>query len=178
MQRFFSSNDAIFKALNSLSSLACPRCGAVGCFNRHGTIQGFVSNKLRGTRAWRIHCRPRKGGCGHTPSLRLESVLARRCLDARSAWLFLKSLLGGASVQAAWDLAHTGLSVDCAYRLLRCISHNTSSLRTLLLARAPPPGKEAGLEKSLLQTLHHLKNVFGEGNAICAFQRQTQTGFP
>ena len=126
MQRFIASEKRLLLSLQHLSSLQCPRCGATGVFNRHGTLEGFVSLDQRGIRAWRIYCRPRKGGCGYTPSLRLDSSLARRCIDAQTLWIFLKLLLEGEGVQSAWDQAHTGLSVEAAYRILRRVTDLSS----------------------------------------------------
>jgi len=176
MKWFFASKELLLRFLQQLSSLQCPRCGAVGCFNRHGLLLGFVSPNQEGIRAWRIYCRPRQGGCGYTPSLRLDSTLPRRYVDAQTIWIFLKLLLKSDSVQAAWDQAHTGLCVDAAYRLLRDLKAQTHSIRTLLLARGPPPNSPA--QKSLHLTIQHLKEVFGEGSAIQAFQQKTQQGFP
>jgi len=178
MITFFPSNKLLFNALNSLSSLACPRCGAVGLFKRHGYIRGWLSPNQRGIRAYRIYCNTRRGGCGHAPSLRLSSVLPHRFLHADTLWSFLRGLLRGRSVKASWEAARTGIALDSAYCLLRAITRNLSAIRTLLLARAPPPSVEKGAQTELLQTLHHLQEVFGKSHAIRAFQEQTHCGFP
>jgi hypothetical protein len=177
MLYFFPSKKLLLKALTSLATLQCPQCGAIGFFKRHGYIRGWLSPNQRGIRAWRIYCNPRRGGCGHAPSLRLNSVLPHRCLDADTVWVFLICLLSGGSVKAAWEAAHTGLSLDCAYRLLRAITRHLVSIRTLLWARAPPPPGEKGARTELLQTILHFKKVFGETHSIRAFQQDTQSGF-
>ncbi|MDA3873429.1 MAG: hypothetical protein PF795_05670 [Kiritimatiellae bacterium] len=156
---------------------ACPRCRHVGALKRHGTIQGYVSPSERGVRAWRIYCNPKRGGCGHAPSVRLNTSLHHRCILSSTLWAFLRTWMRGDSIRAAWERAGEPLSVDCAYRVLRRFRSSLTSLRTTLSARGPPPADLKGARNPSVQTLLHLRSVFGTEDPIRAAQQGVQLPF-
>ena len=176
VRRFFSTKSRLFAVLAHLASVQCPACGLTGRFKRHGVIRGYVTPDRRGIRAWRIYCNPKRGGCGHAPSLRVSSVPPHRCLPAPTLWSFLDGLRGGLPVQEAWERARTGLSVEAGYRLIRSITRHLSELRRRLCARAPPP-KQCGYSP-LVATLEHLRTAFPGTCPVRAFQETFQAGFP
>jgi hypothetical protein len=176
VQRFFSTKSKLFAVLAHLASVQCPVCGLTGRFKRHGVIRGYVTPDCRGIRAWRIYCNPKRGGCGHAPSLRVSSVLPHRCLSAGTVWSFLDGLRKGLSIQAAWGQARTGLCVEAAYRLIRSITRHLCELRRRLCARAPPP-ERCGYSP-LVATLEHLARAFPRSCPVRTFQEAFQVGFP
>ena len=102
MNCFFPSLEMIDLFLDRLAAMRCPACGASGSFARHGFIRGHLDDRgAYGIRARRIRCRPEKGGCGRTWSLRQGDRLFRFCFGTRQAWNFLREVLAGRSVQAA-----------------------------------------------------------------------------
>ncbi len=174
--RFFDDLNSLFSFLSRLSLMACPRCHQVGLFKRHGYIQGFVSPSERGIRAWRIYCNPRRGGCGHAPSLRLATGLFRRCISTAVLWAFLDAWAKGATVREAWESAGDPLSPRCAWRILRRLRRGLTALRVALCARGPPP-PEKGARNPSVQTLLHLRSVFGTKDPLRAVQQGVQLPF-
>lgn len=102
MRVFFKDWNEIGSFLEQLAGMRCPACGASGSFARHGFIRGHLDDRgAYGIRARRIRCRPNRGGCGRTWSLRPGDRLFRYCFGTKQAWVFLKELLRGRSVKAA-----------------------------------------------------------------------------
>ncbi len=102
MNCFFENWSEIDGFLDRLAVMRCPACGASGSFGRHGFIYGHLDERgSYGVRARRIRCRPKRGGCGCTWSLRPGDRLFRYCFGTRKAWAFLKGILSGRSVKAA-----------------------------------------------------------------------------
>lgn len=175
--RFFSDSTSLLAFLTRLPMAACPRCHHVGALKRHGVIRGYISPNERGVRAWRVYCNPGRGGCGHAPSVRLASSLYRRCIPSSTLWIFLQAWIEGGSVRSAWEQAGEPLSPDCAWRILRRIRASLASLRTPLSARGPPPTVNRARNPSV-QTLLHLRSVFGSEDPIRAYQMGVQLPFP
>ena len=175
MRTFFESRCEIETFLNQLHLLVCPFCGATETFVRHGFIRGYISPVQRGIRAWRVHCKRKRGGCGRAPSVRLAENLMHRCLTATPLWSFLLALLQAPSVKAAWETCGIRLSLDTGYRLYKRLGLVQSILRTHLHSRAPPKRKCAG--STLLQVVEHLQDTFGEPSAISAYQQDLQKDF-
>jgi hypothetical protein len=102
MRIFFEGWDEIDAFLERLAAMRCPACGASGTFARHGFVYGHLDDRgAWGVRARRIRCRPKKGGCGKTWSLRPGARLFRFCFGTQQAWNFLREVLAGRSVKAA-----------------------------------------------------------------------------
>ncbi len=102
MRIFFEDWNEINAFLNQLARMRCPACGAIGSFGRHGFIYGHLDDRgAYGIRARRIRCRPEKGGCRRTWSLRPGDRLFRYCFGTKQAWAFLKGILNGRSIKAA-----------------------------------------------------------------------------
>jgi len=102
MKIFFDDWNEIGVFLERLCWMRCPACGASGAFGRHGFIRGYVDDRgTYGIRARRIRCRPKKGGCSKTWSLRPGEGMFRYCFGTRQAWAFLRGVLRGRSVKAA-----------------------------------------------------------------------------
>lgn len=144
---------------------------------RHGRIYGFVSPKQRGIRAWRVYCKPSKGGCGHAPGLRLKTRLVHSCLNTLHLWRFLKAWLDGRSVKGAWERAGSPLSLDCAYRILKRLQRAQGKLRPLLWG-ADPPGPQRACGSPLHELLGHLRGAYGTQDPIRRFQWVHQQPFP
>ena len=99
---FFTDWSEIDAFLDKLLFMRCPKCGASGTLGRHGFIKGWVDDSdVENVRARRIRCRPKKGGCGKTWSLRCGDRLFRFCFGTMQAWEFLKALRQKQSVKAA-----------------------------------------------------------------------------
>ena len=177
MQVFFKTKAEIELFLSHLSSLRCPFCGASGTLVRHGYIRWFNSPEKSGIRAWRFRCKksPRRRGCGRAPSIRLGNSIPRRCFDAKQLWAFIQALLHNRSIKAAWEQAGIPLSLDTGYRLYRHLCRCQSVLRTQLCARAPPPKVKTGVP--LFQVFAHLKEAFGRGCPVRAYQEAFQRSF-
>lgn len=179
MHRFFKSEKAIEQFLELLNTLCCPFCGTHGTLVRHGYIRGYISEREEGIRAWRIFCdpdSPHGTGCGRAPSIRLGDTLMRRCFTAMQLARFIQALRQGQSVRAAWKHCGIALSLRSGYRLFHRLNLCQSILRTHLNVRAPPPEKKnAG--SPFLQVLIHLKEAFGDKNAIRAYQETLQRDF-
>lgn len=175
--RFFPDMAALRSFLSSLPWTACPRCQHKGALKRHGHIQGYISPSERGIRAWRIYCNPKRGGCGHAPSVRLATSLFRRCISTSVLWALLSAWAQGASVREAWEAAGEPLSLRCAQRILRRLRAGLSVLRTALCARGPPPADSKGARNPSVQTLLHLRAVFGAEDPIRAVQQGVQSPF-
>jgi hypothetical protein len=103
MKIFFENWKEIDAFLEHLPSMRCPACGASGAFGRHGFIHGLMDDSQDNDiiRARRIRCRPKRGGCGKTWSLRPGDRLFHYCFGTKQAWTFLRSILAGRSVKAA-----------------------------------------------------------------------------
>jgi hypothetical protein len=176
--RFFYDLPAMDLFLSRLPSIACPRCHHTGALRRHGFIRGYVSPSEQGIRARRVYCHPKRGGCGHAPSVRLAESLYHRCISAATLWAFLRAWMAGASTPNAWARADTGLSLRCAHRILANLRSRLASLRTALSARAPPPADQTGARNPSGQTLLHLLAVFETEDPIRAYQAGVQEPFP
>ena len=177
MQVFFQSKTQIELFLSRLPFLCCPFCGAVGTLVRHGYIRWFHSPREGGIRAWRIRCKksPRRYGCGRTRSIRLGNSIARHGFDAKQLWAFIRALQQARSIKSAWERASIPLSLDSGYRLYRRLCQCQSVLRTHLCARAPPPKVKSGAP--LFQVVAHLKEAFGRGCPVGAYQEHFQRSF-
>lgn len=178
MRRLFESVEAIERFLDSLRDRICPFCGSRGTFVRHGFIWGAISPTEYGIRAWRIFCdpdSPRGKGCGRAPSVRLSTTLQRRCFSALSLGKFITALRHGLSVRAAWKNSGIGLSPRTAYRLYKRLNRCQVIWRTHLHSRAPPKRKGAG--SPLIEVFEHLKEAFGDTQAIRAYQEDLQRDF-
>ena len=102
MNVFFADWDEVEGFLQQRPWMRCPYCGAVGALGRHGFILGYVNDRGDfGVRARRIRCRPKKGGCGKTWSLRPGDRLFRYCFGTQQAWRFLSGLMQKQSIKAA-----------------------------------------------------------------------------
>lgn len=177
-QCFFPDLPALSAFLLRLPAVTCPRCNHVGALKRHGFIRGYVSPDQTGIRAWRVYCNPKRGGCGHAPSVRLSTSLYHRCISTAVLWAFLNAWVDKASLREAWEDAGEPLSIDCARRILRRIRSALSSLRITLSARGPPPADSKGARNPSVQTLLHLRAVFGAEDPIRAYQAGVQSPFP
>jgi len=177
-RRFFTDLDSIFAFLAGLRQVACPRCHHVGALKRHGTLVGFVSPSKQGIRAWRIYCNPKRGGCGHAPSVRIGNTLHHRCISTHTLWSFLHQWTKEKHVRLACERAGWPLSIDAAFRLLRGLRNALSFLRSILSARAPPDLTKIGARNPSVQTLCVLRSVFGAEDPIRAYQQGVQTPFP
>ena len=174
---FFQTKEQINAFLERVHVMICPSCGASGALRRHGTIRGYVSPKKRGIRAWRIHCKRSRGGCGRAPSVRLSSTLRFRCITAPQLWDFMLALKHAPSVKAAWEEANIPLSLDSGYALYKRLWRCQSIIRTRLHSRAPPRQEERCAESSLLQMFTHLQDTFEKVCVLSAFQHLFQTDF-
>jgi len=102
MKYFFENWADIEVFLERMMAMCCPKCGACGALGRHGFIRGHLDDMGgHGVRARRIRCRPKKGGCGRTWSVRPGDSLFRYCFATRQAWAFLREILRGRSIKAA-----------------------------------------------------------------------------
>lgn len=145
---------------------------------RHGVIKGYISPHAQGVRAYRVYCNPKRGGCGHAPSVRLSTSLYHRCISTAVLSAFLNAWVDKASVREAWETAGEPLSLDCAHRILRRLRSGLAFLRTTLSARGPPPADLKGARTPSVQTLLHLRSVFGTEDTIRAAQMDVQEPFP
>jgi hypothetical protein len=177
-KRFFPDLPALAAFLLRLPSVTCPRCHHAGAMKRHGYILGYVSPDAQGIRAWRVYCCRKRGGCGHAPSVRVDRSLYHRCISTVTLWAFLSAWVNKASIREAWEDAGEPLAIDCARRILRGLHAATASLRTTLSARAPPPADQTGARNPSVQTLLHLRAVFGAEDPIRAYQAGVQEPFP
>jgi len=177
MRVFFGTKTEIESFLTRLPLLSCPFCGAVGTLIRHGYIRWFHTPEDNGIRAWRIRCKksPRRKGCGKTRSIRLANAMFRRGFDAKQLWAFLRALQQARSIKSAWERAALPLSLDTGYRLYRRLNRCQSVLRTHLCARAPPSKVKTGVP--LFQVFTHLKEAFGRGCPVGAYQEHFQRSF-
>jgi hypothetical protein len=103
MNIFFECWDTVYAFLERLAWMRCPACGVVGALGLHGFIRGYVDDSCdnEAIRARRIRCRPKRGGCGKTFSLRPGDRLFHYCFGTKQAWGFLRKILAGHSVKAA-----------------------------------------------------------------------------
>jgi len=159
-----------------LVSIRCPFCGASGSLGKHGSYEGYIDDLgTRGVRGKRVRCRRVRGGCGISWSIRLGDRLFRHCFSTKQLWSFLQELLAGRSVKSAWEVSGIGLSVEAAYRIVKRLKLLLPVLRSRLFGRDPPANKCAG--SPLLQMLAHLRELFGDSDPICGFQRAFQIHF-
>lgn len=142
----------------TLKGISCPHCHGVGALIRHGFLRGYGEGSRRIQRGWRIFCSNRqlRRGCGHTHALLLADYLYRRSVTASTLTRFLKNLLAGLSLYAAWPVCPQG--VECGLRLWRCWKASQPRIRSLLCPVATAP---ASLQTNpLLQTVEHLLSLF------------------
>jgi len=178
MKRYFDTEEEIEEALEVLSEIRCPTCGAKGRLLRHDCLwrSGGEANGMRGKR---VYCNARaagRKGCGRTFTLWLSDTLRGRCLQAAALMRFILGLLAGLSVWKAWRGAATGMTLRTGYRTFRRLVVQQSIIRTDLfgLNRALLESKE---KTPLLATLKILKEAFGM-NAVSACQGTLQKAFP
>lgn len=172
MQVFFESPEQIESFLRGVRTERCPACGRVGAFRRHGYGRGWLTPKAYGIRRWRICCRREYGGCGKTPSVCLASLVRDCWFTAKELWIFLRALPSGRSVLQAWDSTGSALSVEAGYRILKRLRCCQSVLRTCLHGRAPPEKKKSAGDP-LLQTVEHLRQIFGNSKGTVASYQLT-----
>jgi len=177
MQVFFRSWAEIGAFVEQLHLLVCPRCGAQGSMGPHGWRRTYDSRGRRRTSGRRIRCLPRRGGCGKTPCLRPGNILSRRWIDAAELERFIRELVHGRSVKAAWERCGMRMSLDSGYRLYRRFWLCLPILRTRLCSRAPPP--PCGQEKSALhQMFAHLGSALkADGMGVRTYQQAFQKDF-
>jgi hypothetical protein len=178
--RYFSDSSEYSKYKMELKQFSCPFCRRVGFLNCHGFLWGYASlGSKRVVRGYRFYCsnRGNRGGCGHTYSIVMSSVLRRRQVRAPQLSKFLSLLLCGMSRSAAWSAAASPFSLQHLYRLFDKLSENQSRLRSLLSSFFSPP--DSALQDPILHSLEHLRRAFPEAKCpISAFQNRFQEPFP
>lgn len=176
MQVFFECRAHLDAYLDRLHLLSCVRCGRTGAFVRHGYIRGYVSPEQRGVRAWRVYCKPERGGCGCAPSIRLAGSLLRRCFSTAELWAFIRELCQAPSTKSAWEKSGIRMPLDIAYRLVKRLHLCRPVLRTCLCSRGPPP-REKCEGSALQQVAEHLRSALGDERTISAYQQLLQKDF-
>lgn len=154
---------------------ACPHCGRHGTLNAHAFVTGYAeAGQGRVLRGRRFFCsnRHRRPGCGRTFSVRLAHVIPAFVVSARTLTRFVKAVLGGESLRAAWARL---VSMPCqsGYRLWRRLSRAQAHLRSALCRLAMPP--PCASREPLAQLLAHLQHVLpGESCELSGFQLRFQ----
>jgi len=152
--------------------LMCPVCKKIGTMVKHGYKYTYSSKADKSIRLWRIRCSKERNGCGYAPGLSLSETIPFYSFTASELWLFILALIKTTSINAAWNCAKIGTSVNTGYRIYKRLLLCQSRLRTNLTSRAPPPKAEnAGI---LFQVFAHLKEVFGGQKTITEYQQYFQ----
>lgn len=163
----------------AIKQVPCPRCGQVGTLNAHGLVYGNgtgpVQRVLRGARFYCSRRRQRQRGCGRTAMVWLADRLPHYSVGTAALWAFLRLLAqAGLSVQAAWEAARTGFSLESARRWARHLRAGLEPLRPWLCrVRGPPPTDQN--KSPLSQTVDHLELALGGEDPIKKFQSHFQT---
>jgi hypothetical protein len=166
--RFVHSLDKL-KTL-CLKAMLCPFCERPDSLNRHSLLYGNDPKNTQGQliRGQRVICSPRgrRGGCGRTFSIFLDSVLPRHSVSTPVLWALLSLLLTGLSLKAAFESMGSLFCLETFYRLRQRLRHRLDVIRPLLCrAQKPPPCAQAD---PLLQTAAHGREVFA--GVLCPFQ--------
>jgi hypothetical protein len=137
---------------------------------KYGYKYRYAADASKDIRGWRIHCKKKsRKGCGHTPSVRLSETIPYHCFNASDLWRFILALKKSRSINAAWNSAPIGTTVDTGYRTYKRLLLCQSKLRTNLASRAPPPECK-DMSAPLFQVFKHLKESFGDTNPIRCHQ--------
>lgn len=162
--------------VGGVKGLACRHCGCVGTLNRHGRLR-TKAGEVRGVRLW--CCPRRKGnpGCGRSLSIWFAGVIPGHSVSAQALDCFLRAWarLGG-DIQAAWQEARTGFSIDSAYRWVKRFVRNQGGIRSRLCrVRAPPRACSKWVHAQLFG---HLQAVFGAKSFTINYQMHFQRPWP
>ncbi len=169
--------------LAKLKITPCPHCKKTGFLIKHGSLIGFVPNKLgdtvRAARAVRVFCSNRHLaiGCGRTFSLWTANRIKHLFLCADSLWQFLSNAADSGNKIQAFRLLKCSLGDSTAYRIWRRFLGAQVAIRTALNALCEPPRIESNSPAHL--TLAHLAKAFREQtlSPIAAFAATLQTFF-
>ena len=154
-------------------TILCPVCGKAK-LRKHGWRWGYIDGLLV-IICWRLYCDPRYGGCGHTPCLRLCSILKGRALSAKVLALFIKALVEGSSIRAAWDCCKAVGCLRTGYRTYHWLKHNQSNIRNALHEFIDVRGMNTD-GSSFIALLKLFDQAF-RGYNIAAFQLKLQKDF-
>lgn len=175
MRVFFKSWAEIDAFVHRLHLLVCSGCGAQGTMGQHGWRRKYDSSGRLRVSGRRIRCLPRRGGCGKTPCLKPGHILPRRWFDAEELERFIRELMHGRSVKAAWERCGIRMSLDSGYRLCRRLRLCLPILRTRLFTRAPPAALSG--RSALIQVFEHLHSAFSDDGRISSYQQTFQRDF-
>jgi hypothetical protein len=163
-----------------LKLLPCPNCKATGCLIRHGYLRGYGKDgTYKAHRGWRIFCsnRGRKTGCGKTYGILPALRLYRRIADAGQVWQFLRGVLDGSRIRAAWQAAASGFCRDNGYKIWAAFIRNQSHIRACLHRLARPFAINR-IPSPATQLIFHLESAFiGSTCAVASFQLACQHAF-
>lgn len=181
--QIYASKTDVEAFLAKLKITPCPHCKKTGFLIKHGSLIGFVPNKLgetvRAARAVRIFCSNRHLaiGCGRTFSVWTADKIKHLFLCADSLWQFLSNAVDSGNKIQAFRVLKCSLSDSAAYRIWRRFLGAQVAIRTALNALCEPPRIESNSPAQL--TLAHLAKAFREHtlSPIAAFAATLQTFF-
>lgn len=179
--QIYASKSDVEAILAKLKITPCPHCKKTGFLIKHGSLIGFVANKLgntvRAARAVRVFCSNRHLaiGCGRTFSVWTADKIKHMFLCADSLWQFLSNAAESGNKIQAFRSLQCGLNHSAAYRIWRRFLGAQVAIRTALNALCEPPRIESNSPAQL--TLAHLAKAFREHalSPIAAFAATLQT---
>lgn len=163
----------------ALKSTPCPGCRKIGTLNRHGFLRRATPKKQSDTiKARRIFCSNRfnRNGCGKTFSVYLSMCFKSLQITAKSAWLFLLSILEGMSIEKAY-YSHEPclcLSLSAFFRFWIRFKNSQDSLRTALILTGINASRS--FSDPVRETIYHFSLIFfhPEKTPIELFQETLQ----
>jgi len=139
----------------------CDHCRRAGRLIGHGRLVGYSEvSSDRVVRGHRLFCsnRGRRDGCGRTIAVLLASVVPRRITGAATIFAFLVALAEGTNAAEAWRRS-SEMTLRTGYRVRAALGRADPAIRTVLLARAPPPSVASASPRA--QLVAHLREVLG-----------------
>jgi len=186
MKRYFDDLDTLHQFTLSLDSqpepIQCHHCSKQDQFVAHGFVYKKQHQGEKRAVGKRIFCSNRYGhtGCGQTLQLYLTTELALLQYTTLHLSAFVLALLGGSTVQRAYQAATQTDEPRNAYRWLNKLQRKLTEYRALISRQHAQSG---GLFKTrnrqrgiLLATLQTLFSTLGK-SACAQVQRLTQKAF-
>lgn len=184
MERYFNDLDTLHRFSLSLDSqphpIQCRHCAQQDQWVSHGFVYKKQHQGERRTVGKRLFCSNRYGrsGCGRTLRLYLATELAFLHYTTVHLTAFLLALLGGSTIQHAYQEATQTAEPRNAWRWLHKLQRKLVDYRALLKTPRPRLARRLTVKNKQRDILlSSLQNLFSTLGSCAQIQQRTQTAF-